>query len=744
MSSQSKPPMKDPFSDLNFKSPTKQTSFSSQQSTMQHPVNPFATGVLPLKTSSITSRPQPPPDIHATGNLINQPSSEFGSRPTVNNTTSQFDFNMFQKNITPSQSTITQIPPSNQSFAVNAPNHDIHDMNSFSFLPASSSSSTTPNSNLLDPFDFSTNNSTSSFHSNILPLNSHLPSSQPHVVPLEFPPPQNITATTTFNEFSNAPITDNNFDSFHVFKAPVTVTTTTANPPFSDPFQPTNLSTIILLPLASPATSDDFGFDFSETIKFDSTSSNHLHHQPVSTTFSSSFAEFSEQHPSQHPSAPISTHSQPSSSSSFDAFAFSNNSINNNNTFDFQPQHTSFDPSTIPAPIPTFPANDAFAFDFSQHQQQQQQSKPMTTTQTAASDSFDFDFFGSSHSNSNFNSIAVPNFPVDDSSGLLDIFSIPPFKPNTHASAAKKSIDINTNNINFNSLPNKPTTTILPTPLNMPFSPSGSNNNTAHNLNDPFGDSFGGSFGNSFGDPFSDPFPSGGASNNNGFSHSSTSSLTSLSAPVTASTPPVVSDDVMEKFRTMYNIPHDLADDNHTNDDDDDNDDGDDDDYFNKNNGNSNNNSNSKQESKFGITKNISTGTNDHEVQLPTQGEILARISTRSMFVKDWQAVFWVIDNENLCLYRNKTDFEHNPRGSQAKKVVPMKHNLRVLKVKAKDYKGKGILYNFMLEEIFDFGPTNLVKFASNDRKAAHLFWEVLKAKIMMKRKAIQMANQHN
>ena len=52
-----------------------------------------------------------------------------------------------------------------------------------------------------------------------------------------------------------------------------------------------------------------------------------------------------------------------------------------------------------------------------------------------------------------------------------------------------------------------------------------------------------------------------------------------------------------------------------------------------------------------------------------------------------------------------RADYQYNPRGSSAsvKKRILITHNLRLLKIKTKDY-GKGqTLHNFMLEEVIIF-----------------------------------------
>jgi ABC-type lipoprotein release transport system permease subunit len=58
----------------------------------------------------------------------------------------------------------------------------------------------------------------------------------------------------------------------------------------------------------------------------------------------------------------------------------------------------------------------------------------------------------------------------------------------------------------------------------------------------------------------------------------------------------------------------------------------------------------------------------------------------------------------NIISIRIRSDHQYNPRGSMAavKKKITIVHNLRMLKIKSKDY-GKGkFLHNFMLEEVIN------------------------------------------
>jgi hypothetical protein len=40
-----------------------------------------------------------------------------------------------------------------------------------------------------------------------------------------------------------------------------------------------------------------------------------------------------------------------------------------------------------------------------------------------------------------------------------------------------------------------------------------------------------------------------------------------------------------------------------------------------------------------------------------TEGNVLARISVRTLIVKEWKETFWIITGGKLLLYRNKEDY---------------------------------------------------------------------------------------
>ena len=71
-----------------------------------------------------------------------------------------------------------------------------------------------------------------------------------------------------------------------------------------------------------------------------------------------------------------------------------------------------------------------------------------------------------------------------------------------------------------------------------------------------------------------------------------------------------------------------------------------------------------------------------------------------------------------ISLFAFRADYQYNPRGSSAsvKKRILITHNLRLLKIKTKDY-GKGqTLHNFMLEEVtflFFFFPPFFLSLSS-------------------------------
>ncbi len=70
-------------------------------------------------------------------------------------------------------------------------------------------------------------------------------------------------------------------------------------------------------------------------------------------------------------------------------------------------------------------------------------------------------------------------------------------------------------------------------------------------------------------------------------------------------------------------------------------------------------------------------------------GEILTRISAKSLITQEWKDAFYVIKKGVLYIYRTRVDYQYNPEGTNAKRVIPITHNLRVLPIKAKEYRGR-------------------------------------------------------
>jgi hypothetical protein len=132
----------------------------------------------------------------------------------------------------------------------------------------------------------------------------------------------------------------------------------------------------------------------------------------------------------------------------------------------------------------------------------------------------------------------------------------------------------------------------------------------------------------------------------------------------------------------------------------------------------------------------IYRSNSDDQDQGASEGIIMARISTRSLFTKEWNEFFYVFQDGSLLLFKNRSDYQYNPRGSMSavKKKIPIVHNLRMMKIKTKDY-GKGkLLHNFMLEEVMDYGPTNVAKFGGSNKVAVERFFNELKNQILSKR----------
>jgi hypothetical protein len=63
-----------------------------------------------------------------------------------------------------------------------------------------------------------------------------------------------------------------------------------------------------------------------------------------------------------------------------------------------------------------------------------------------------------------------------------------------------------------------------------------------------------------------------------------------------------------------------------------------------------------------------------------------------------------------------------------------------VLPIKAKEYKGYGTLYNFMLEEMLDYGPNNVGKFASPYKQTIETLWKRIREIVLYRRHAVSVS----
>jgi hypothetical protein len=113
----------------------------------------------------------------------------------------------------------------------------------------------------------------------------------------------------------------------------------------------------------------------------------------------------------------------------------------------------------------------------------------------------------------------------------------------------------------------------------------------------------------------------------------------------------------------------------------------------------------------------LAESTSPSESQTIFKGECLARISVRTLFVKDWKPCYWVIRKDRLWLFRNQADYEHSPAGTGMKKEVPIRENLTIGDIKYKSYSGFGGLHHFTVDEVVDGSTSTVVKFASTKRE---------------------------
>lgn len=69
---------------------------------------------------------------------------------------------------------------------------------------------------------------------------------------------------------------------------------------------------------------------------------------------------------------------------------------------------------------------------------------------------------------------------------------------------------------------------------------------------------------------------------------------------------------------------------------------------------------------------------------------------------------YFVIDVESLQFFKDK---KHYQSGGKPKKVIPITVDLRPTSIRPKSYSSYGIVYNFALEQVLDYGPVFVAKF---------------------------------
>lgn len=138
------------------------------------------------------------------------------------------------------------------------------------------------------------------------------------------------------------------------------------------------------------------------------------------------------------------------------------------------------------------------------------------------------------------------------------------------------------------------------------------------------------------------------------------------------------------------------------------------------------------------------------------KGMVLGRVSARSLLMRDWTPFFYVVmqnseiryyddpnflktnspDDYSILIYRERSDYEHNPMGTAIKKVIPIRPNYCCSEVKRKNYGGEfGDLCYFVMEELSEIKNIPIAKFASNNRTDMDLMWMNLKCRIAAAKK---------
>lgn len=130
-------------------------------------------------------------------------------------------------------------------------------------------------------------------------------------------------------------------------------------------------------------------------------------------------------------------------------------------------------------------------------------------------------------------------------------------------------------------------------------------------------------------------------------------------------------------------------------------------------------------------------------------GSILARISIKSLVTKTWKEVFWIIyGSTRLIFFRTKRDYEEwafNPvlnadeRNLLIKLKIDLEKDLSINGIRGynstncrpKEYRRRGVLYNFKIDSMTKYGPSLVGAFASKDKREVmnlhSLFGEMMK-----------------
>ena len=100
--------------------------------------------------------------------------------------------------------------------------------------------------------------------------------------------------------------------------------------------------------------------------------------------------------------------------------------------------------------------------------------------------------------------------------------------------------------------------------------------------------------------------------------------------------------------------------------------------------------------------------------------------------------MYYIIEKDCLYLYRHRVDHLANPKSSYKMKI-PIVHNLRLMQIKEKEYKGYGNVYNFKIEEFRDYGPSELGKFGSVTKDGVQQFRDRITQIILKKRDEVSI-----